>query len=59
MVGWGYKVRLMDIQIAGSLTKEGTGPGKVIFEGGFKFSAFEARKNFDSTALADRGVIRE
>ena len=49
----------MDIQLAGSLTKEGAGPGKVIFEGGFKFSAFEAWKNFDSIDLADRGVIRE
>ena len=33
-----------------SCTEEGTGVGKAIFEGAFKFSAFEARKNFDSTA---------
>ena len=34
----------------GSFTGEGTGSGKAIFEGGFKFAASEARKKFDSTA---------
>ena len=36
----------------GSFTEEGTGSGKAIFEGGFKFSASGARKNFDSAASA-------
>ena len=35
-----------------SFTEEGTGPGKAIFEVGFKFSASEERKKFDSTASA-------
>ena len=33
-----------------SCTEEGTGPGKAIFEGGFKFSSSEARKKFDRTS---------
>ena len=33
-----------------SCTEEGTGVGKEIYEGAFKFKAFEARKKFDSTA---------
>ena len=33
-----------------SCTEEGTGAGKAIFEGGFKFAVSEARKKFDSTA---------
>ena len=36
----------------GSFTEEGTGAGKDIFEGGFKFAASEARKKSDSTASA-------
>ena len=32
-----------------SCTEEGTGPGKALFEGGLKFAASEARKNFDRT----------
>ena len=39
-----------------SCTKYGTGVGKDIFEGAFKFSAYEARNNFDST---DSAVQRE
>ena len=35
-----------------SLTEEGKGSVKSIFEVGFKFSASEVRKNFDSTASA-------
>ena len=31
-----------------SFTQEGTGTGKSVFEGGFKFSASEARKKFNS-----------
>ena len=33
-----------------SCNEEETGAGKAIFEGGFKLSASEARKKFDSTA---------
>ena len=33
-----------------SFTEDGTGAGKAIFEGGFKFEASEARKKFNSTA---------
>ena len=36
----------------GSFTEEGTGAGKDIFEGGFKFAASEARKKFNSTESA-------
>ena len=36
----------------GSLTKEVTVLGKTVFEEGFKFSASEAGKKFDSTASA-------
>ena len=35
-----------------SCTEEVTGVGKATFEGAFKFAAYEARKNFDSTDLA-------
>ena len=35
------------------------GAGKDILEGGFKFSASEARKKFDITALSERGDIGE
>ena len=42
-----------------SCTEEGTGVGKGISKGGFKFSAFEARKNFDSTTSAYQREIRE
>ena len=35
-----------------SFTEEVTGSGKAIFEGAFKFSAFEAMKKFDSTSSA-------
>ena len=35
--------------LEGSFTEEGTGAGKAIFEGGFKFSASGERKKFDST----------
>ena len=53
-----------------SFTEEGTESGKAMFEGGFKFAASEARKNFDSTYSSyqgdiwersgnDQGVIRE
>ena len=31
----------------GLFTEEGTGLGKAIFDGGFKFSASEARKKFN------------
>ena len=41
----------------GSFTEEGTGSGKAIFGGGFKFADFEARKDFDSTYLLELGVI--
>ena len=41
----------------GSFTEDGTGAGKYIFEGGFKFSASEARKKFNITASADQGAI--
>ena len=34
----------------GSFTEEGTGAVKDIFEGGFKFVAYEAGKKFDSIA---------
>ena len=37
----------------GSFNEELTGPGKAIFERGLKFSAYEANKKFDSTALSD------
>ena len=45
--------------LEGSLTEDGIGAGKAIFEGGFKFAAFEARKKFNSTASADPGAIAE
>ena len=45
----GYLVRNMFV---GSYTEEVTGSGKAIFEGAFKFSAFEAMKKFDSTSSA-------
>ena len=35
-----------------SCTEDGTIVGKSIFEGGFKFSASDARKNFNRTASA-------
>ena len=35
-----------------SCTEEGTGAGKSIFEGGFKFADSEERKNFDITTSA-------
>ena len=44
----------------GLSNEEGKGAGKLaIFEGGLKFAASEARKNFDSTSSADRGLIGE
>ena len=43
----------------GLFTEEGKGAGKDIFEGGFNFSASEARKKFNSTASADQGAIEE
>ena len=43
----------------GSFNEEETGAGKDIFEGGFKFSASEARNKFDSTASSDQGLIGE
>ena len=43
----------------GPFTEEGTGAGKAIFEGGFKFADSEARKNFDITYSADQGAIGE
>ena len=36
----------------GLFTEEGTGAGKAIFKGGFKFAAYETSKKYDSTALA-------
>ena len=33
-----------------SVAELGTGSGKDIFEGGFKFAAFDARNNFNRTA---------
>ena len=42
-----------------SFTEEGTGAGKAIFEGGFKFAASETRKKFDSVNSEDRGAIGE
>ena len=41
----------------GSFTEEGKGPGKAIFEGGFKFSASEERKEFYRKASVDQGEI--
>ena len=35
-----------------SYTEKGAGSGKDIFEGGFKFATYEARKYFDTTALS-------
>ena len=43
----------------GLFTEKEMGAGKAIFEGGFKFEASEARKQFDSTASADGGEIGE
>ena len=43
----------------GSFTEYGMGLGKSIFEGGFKFSASETNKKFDSTASENRGTIGE
>ena len=42
-----------------SFTEEGTGAGKYIFEGGFKFVASEARTEFDITYSDDQGYIGE
>ena len=49
----------MYLKRAGSFTKEGTGSGRAIFEGGFKLSAYESKKKFYSTASADWGSIGE
>ena len=43
----------------GSFTEEVTVEGNAIFEEGFKFSASEARKKFDSAASVDQGAIGE
>ena len=40
----------MDLQQEGLFNVKVTGVGKDIFKGGLKFSASEARKDFDSTA---------
>ena len=40
-----------------SFTEVGTGSVKAIFKGGFKFSASEARNNFDRTPSLYRGAI--
>ena len=42
-----------------SFTKEGTGSGQDILEGGFKFLASEARNKLDITDSEDWGAIRE
>ena len=42
-----------------SLTEEGMGSGKYIFELGFKFSASEVRSIFYSTSSSDLGEIAE
>ena len=52
----GFSVRNV---FEGSFTEEGKEAGNDIFEGGFRFSASEARKKFDSTASDDQGVIGE
>ena len=61
LVGWGYKVILMDLQWAifmkGSFTKKVTGSGQAIFEGGVQFCSFEARKKFNITSSSDRWLI--
>ena len=41
----------------GSFTEYGTGAGRAVFEGGFKFAASEKRNKFYSTASADQGAI--
>ena len=38
----------------GLFTEEGIGAGKAIFEGGFKFTAYEAQNNFDAKYSAVR-----
>ena len=43
--------------LEGLFTEYGIVSGKDIFEGGFKFSASESRKKFDSTSSAYRGEI--
>ena len=40
-----------------SLAEEGTGSGKAIFEGGFKFSASDSKKNLDIAYSAEWGAI--
>ena len=52
----GYSVRNI---FEGSFTKYGTGSVNAIFEGGFNFTASEARNNFDSTASVGWGAIGE
>ena len=43
----------------GLFTEEGTGSGKAIFKGGFKFSASETTEKFDSTYSIDQGEFGE
>ena len=42
-----------------SFTEYGKGSGRYIFEGGFKFSASEARKKFDIISSSDWGATGE
>ena len=52
----GSSVRIFSVD---SCTEEGTGSGKAIFEGGFKFAASEARKKSDITDSEDCGAIEK
>ena len=59
LVCWGWNISLIDLQLSGSLTEEGTGAGKDNFEGGFKFASSESRNKFNSIASAQWGAIGE
>ena len=56
-VDWGCKVSLMDPQWEVSFAENGTGAEKDIFEGCFKFAAYDARNKTDSTYSAYWGGI--
>ena len=49
----------MHIQWENPFTAEGKVSGRAIFEGGFKFTTYEARNKFNSTGSANQGAIGE
>ena len=58
LVGWGCKIRLIDLQLSGSFTEEVMVSVNDIFEVGFNFAASGLRNKFNGTASEDWGAIR-